>query len=209
MLICKWLGFQLCSSAIVSVGIEQGFCTFWKWDNTDFINYAKWWPVEIILSIYWVITAWSAEEPFVCITGERYQFAYVAWMSTLGYFWSLNEKRPFSRGLCILNVICESVIAISSPHWVLRVLPEIFFFGGTNRYWGTSCGGRAQVCSGQWNWISFASFLFLPVNGPFSDPGYSVMSFLLCLQRYHLIFAMPGTSTLSITVAVSERQKKE
>lgn len=51
MLICKWLGFQLCSSAIVSVGIERGFCTFWKWDNADLVHYAKWCPVEIILSV--------------------------------------------------------------------------------------------------------------------------------------------------------------
>jgi len=32
----------------------------------------------------------------------------------------------------------------------------------------------------------------LPVNGPFSDPGYSVILFLLCLQRYHLTSAVPG-----------------
>lgn len=66
MLTYKWLTFQLCSSAIVSVGVEQDFCTFWKWDKRDFTNHTRLCPVEIVLSIYWVITTWSAEEPCLC-----------------------------------------------------------------------------------------------------------------------------------------------
>lgn len=104
----------------------------------------------------------------------------------------------------MLNKICESVIAVPLILGLLRS-----FCGGTNLYQRSSRGGRAQVCNAQCNWISFAPFLILPVRGPFSDPGHSVMFFLLCLWRDHLMSAMPGTSTLWITAAVSERQKEQ
>lgn len=59
-------------------------------------------------------------------------------------------------------------------------------------------GGRVQVCTVQWAWISFTSFLFLPVNSPCSNPGYSVMSLLPWLQRYHPMSAVSVTSLFQL-----------